>query len=138
MEQNYKVGQKIEVTIEKFTPLGAVVSFNNDQGLAYREDIFEELEIGQTHIAYIKELREDGKIDITFRKYGYRNFIGTTTDAIIQALNDNNGELHLNDKSTPEEIREYFGISKTQFKQAIGKLYKERKIVITKDGISKK
>jgi len=138
MNEDYKIGQKVEVTIEKFTPLGVVVTFNNDQGLAYEEDIFEKLEVGETHIAYIKELREDGKIDITFRRHGYRNFIGTTTDKIMQALKDNNGLLHLNDKSSPDEIKDFFGISKTQFKQAIGNLYKDRKIIITKEGISRK
>jgi uncharacterized protein len=138
MEQTYEVGQKLEVTVEKFTPLGAVVSFENDEGLAYREDIFDEIIVGEKYIAYVKEIREDGKIDITFRRHGYRNYIGSTTEMILEALKDNKGSLNLNDKSSPEAIRDMFGISKTQFKQAIGNLYKERKIVISETGISKK
>ncbi len=135
MIQNYEVGQKVEVRVERFTSLGVVVSFNNEEGLAYNTDIFEDLKLDETYIAYIKEIRKDGKIDITFRKHGYKNFIESTTDIIIRKLEENNGKLSLNDSSSPELIKRTLGISKRQFKQGIGKLLKERKIVIEKDGI---
>ena len=138
MNKEYEVGQKIEVTLEERTPLGVIVSFDEEEGLIYNTDIFEDHILGREYTAYIKEIRKDGKFDITFRRYGYKNFIGSTTEAIMKALEDNNGTLNLNDKSSPEAIKEVFGISKTQFKQAIGSLYKKKKIVITKQGISKK
>ena len=138
MNEKYIKGQKIEVILEERTPLGVIVSFDEEEGLVYNTDIFEDYKLGEKHIAYIKDVREDGRIDITFRKHGYKNFIESTTDAIMQALRDNNGTLKLNDKSSPEAIKEAFGISKTQFKQAIGSLYKKKKIIITKSGIEKK
>lgn len=138
MRQNYEVGQKVEVIVERFTPLGVVVSFNGEEGLAYNADIFEDLKLDKTYIAYIKEIRQDGKIDITFRKHGYKNFIQTATDVVMQKLKEKSGKLPLNDNSSPEDIKRVLEISKRQFKQAVGKLLKERKIVIEKDGISLK
>lgn len=138
MQSNYEIGQKVEVIVDRFTDLGVVVDIEDNEGLAYNSDIFENIEIGKTYIAYIKGIRPDGKIDITFRRHGYKNFIGTTTDTIIQKIKDNSGKLSLNDKSNPEEIKKTLGISKTQFKQAIGRLLKERKIIIEKDGIKLK
>src|SRR5690606_7345507 len=105
MQHNYEIGQKVEVIVDRFTDLGVVVNLNNNEGLAYNSDIFENIEIGKTYIAYIKEIRPDGKIDITFRKHGYKNFIGTTTDTIIQKMKDNSGKLSLNDKAKPDEIK---------------------------------
>jgi predicted RNA-binding protein (virulence factor B family) len=137
MDNKYTIGQKVEVVVQKYTQIGVIVAFDDCEGLAYHEDIYEELEVGETRTAYIKKIREDGKIDVTFRRHGYRNFIGSTTDAVLKALEDNNGKLDLNDKSAPYLIREQLGMSKTQFKQAIGKLYKDRKILITEQGISK-
>lgn len=136
MRQNYEVGQKVEVRVERFTTLGVVVSFHNEEGLAYNTDIFEDLKLGGAYTAYIKEIREDGKIDITFRKHGYKNFIQSATDVIIRKLEENNRKLSLNDSSSPELIKSTLGISKRQFKQGIGRLLKDGKIVIEKDGIS--
>lgn len=138
MQYKYEVGQKIEVRVERFTSLGVVVSFNDDEGLAYNSDIFEALQIGKTYLAYIKEIRQDGKIDITFRRHGYKNFIESATEILMKKIKDNSGKLSLTDNSSPELIKGTLGISKRQFKQAVGKLLKERKIIIDNNGIQLK
>jgi predicted RNA-binding protein (virulence factor B family) len=138
MTQKYEVGQKVEAKVERFTPIGVIVSFNKDEGLVYKSDLFEDVQIGQKSIAYIKEIREDGKIDVTFRRYGYKDFIGTATERILQKLKESKGTLSLNDKSSPKDITDTLGMSKTQFKQAIGNLYKAQKILITDKGITLK
>ncbi|HRI05994.1 MAG TPA: DNA-binding protein [Candidatus Dojkabacteria bacterium] len=138
MQYKYEVGQKIEVRVERFTALGVVVSFNDDEGLAYNSDIFEDLQIGKTYLAYIKEIRQDGKIDITFRRHGYKNFIESATEILMKKIKDNSGKLSLTDNSSPELIKRTLGISKRQFKQAVGKLLKERKIIIDNNGIQLK
>lgn len=137
MDQDYQKGQKVQVTVQEFTPLGVVVTFGRKEGLIYNADIFSEPKLGETITAYIKEIREDGKIDMTFRKHGYKNFIETATETVLRVLKENNGKLGLSDKSSPEDIYERLDMSKAQFKKAIGRLYKERKIKITESGISK-
>lgn len=135
MINTYRAGQKLQVKIERFTNLGVVVSFGEDEGLVYNSDIFSDPVIGETTTAYVKEIREDGKIDMTFRKHGYKNYIDNTTDTVLNVLKKHNGKINVNDKSTPMEITRLFDMSKSQFKKAIGRLYKKRIIEINENGI---
>jgi predicted RNA-binding protein (virulence factor B family) len=79
-------------------------------------------------------VRPDGKIDVALDRAGYRR-IGPLTEQILEALKDSGGHLPYHDNSSPEDIRAVFGVSKKAFKQAIGSLYRDRRIHIDKNGI---
>jgi predicted RNA-binding protein (virulence factor B family) len=90
--------------------------------------------MGQRLTGYIRSVRSDGKIDLGLDPVGYRR-VASYTDDIIQALQKAGGRMPYHDDSSPEAIRAAFGMSKKAFKQAIGSLFKARRILITKDGI---
>jgi predicted RNA-binding protein (virulence factor B family) len=83
----------------------------------------------------VKKIREENKLDISLQPVGYRNFNNENTDTIYRALKERDGFITITDKSSPEEIYAQFGMSKKAFKKAVGALYKERKIVISEDGL---
>jgi predicted RNA-binding protein (virulence factor B family) len=82
----------------------------------------------------VKKIRSDKKLDIMPGIAGYAR-VGSEAERILHMLNDNNGYLPFNDKSEPEKIRDFFGMSKKTFKMAIGTLYKKRLIEFSKEGI---
>ncbi|MCP4142298.1 MAG: type I-B CRISPR-associated protein Cas8b1/Cst1 [Chloroflexi bacterium] len=127
--------QEVDVEIYAFVNLGIRVVINNEYiGLVYKNDIYDEYQIGQKRKAYIKLVREDGKIDVSFRPWQGRH-VFSTADKILEHLKAVGGKSSFNDKSAPEDIKKEFQVSKKVFKQAIGKLYKQGKIKITDEGI---
>ncbi len=127
----YTEGQRVNLIITGDTPLGynAIIE-NAHRGLLYHSDLAGPLATGQRVDGYVRIVRPDGKIDLALDRAGFHR-IAPVTDQILKALTEAGGKLRLNDNSSPEEIREAFGISKKAFKQAIGTLYRARKIVIT-------
>jgi len=103
-------------------------------GILYKNEVFEELKIGQKIKGYIKKLRDDGKIDLTLYKRGYER-ITDLTEKILDELNNNNGFIPVTDKSSPDTIYKLFNASKKSYKKAIGALYKKRIIQLEKDGV---
>jgi predicted RNA-binding protein (virulence factor B family) len=133
---NYVEGDKVKGIVYGFSDLGIKIAIDNKyRGLAYKNETFQKVDFGEEVEVYVKKLREDGLIDLAFRKQGYKGVIDTSTERILEELNSNNGFLPFNDKSTPEQIRSEFQMSKKVFKQTIGKLYKEKRIEISEDGI---
>jgi len=129
-------GDAVEVMIMKKTDLGFSVIVNQKhEGLIFENEIFSKLNIGDKVKAYVKQIREDNKIDITLQPIGFENFNDPNCEMILERLKSNEGFLPITDKSTPEEIYETFGISKKAYKKAIGTLYKQRKISLLADGI---
>lgn len=129
-------GEEVDIMVMQKTDLGYTVIVNHEhQGLVFNNEIFKELNIGEQLKGYIKEIREDNKLDISLQPIGYTNFNDKNCEIIHQSLVENNGFIALNDKSSPEDISKEFGISKKAFKKSIGSLYKERKITIEEDGI---
>ncbi len=128
--------QEVEVLVWKKTDLGFSVIVNNiHQGLIFNNEIFSELNVGDKMTGYVKNIREDNKIDISLQPAGYDKFNDANTETVFKALEQNNGYLHFTDKSSPDEIYSKFGMSKKAFKKAIGALYKMRKIEINPEGI---
>ena len=103
-------------------------------GLIYKDNIFQEISVGDRLKGIIKKVRPGNKLDIALGQIGYRN-IEPNAERILQELQDNSGFLNLTDKSSPEDIKITFQMSKKNFKKAIGSLYKERQIEIKSDGI---
>jgi predicted RNA-binding protein (virulence factor B family) len=125
----------VQLLIEAETPLGYTAIVNHThRGLLYHTDLGAALPIGQWMTGYVRAVRADDKIDLTLDRAGYGRIKPLTTQ-IEEKLKDAGGRLPLHDGSSPEEIREAFGVSKKAFKQALGALYRDQRIVIEPGGI---
>ena len=102
--------------------------------MVYHSEVFHRLEKGDHIKGYVKEVRDDDKIDVSLTPLGYQKVEGIAK-VILDALQVKNGYLPVHDKSDPELIYSLFRCSKKAFKQAIGSLYKQHIIAIEKDGI---
>jgi predicted RNA-binding protein (virulence factor B family) len=124
----YSKGQPVNILITGRTPLGynAIVE-NAHRGLLYHDSLGAPLLPGQKLKAFVRAVRPDRKIDLRLDASGYKR-VAALTDQIIQVLEQNGGRLPFDDDSSPGAIRQRFGVSKKAFKQALGKLYKVRRI----------
>ena len=127
--------QEVNLLVDKRSDLGINLIVNNKyKGFIFENQLFQELRYGQRLKGFVKEVREDKKIDITLQKQGIGS-IEPNAELIIDKLESNKGFLKLNDKSNPEDIRSILGMSKKLFKKSIGSLYKQKVIEIKDDGI---
>ncbi|HLW62630.1 MAG TPA: S1-like domain-containing RNA-binding protein [Flavobacterium sp.] len=136
-EENIKieVGEEVDLIVTHITEAGVNVIINEKyKGLMYKNELFEELRTGDRVIGYIKNIRPDGKIDVSRQKLGFEK-IADNAERILEELRLNNGFLGLHDKSHPDEIKTVLEMSKKTFKQTIGTLYKQQKIEMKEDGI---
>lgn len=133
------VKEKEVVDLVAFRPtqLGFIMIINNKHtGLLHFNEVYRPLEPGDKMQGYIKTIRPDNKIDLVLGQPGYKRVEGEA-EKILRLLDENNGYLPFHDKSDPEEIYSFFGMSKKAFKMTTGKLYKERKIIFTQTGIKR-
>jgi len=132
---HYRRSQPVNLLVTGATPLGyqAIVE-NCHLGLLYRDNVATPLQIGQRLQAFVRNVRPGGQIDLSLDASGYKR-VAPLTDKIVEALEQNGGRLAFDDDSPPEAIRRTFGVSKKAFKQALGKLYKVRRIQFTTPGI---
>ena len=131
----FKPGDEVNLLIAERTQLGNKVIINNSHwGLIHSADIFQMLSLGKRIPGYIKTIREDGKIDVVLKKQGRESTLDLAFH-ILEKLQKEGGFLPLHDKSLPEDIKRAFSDSKKNFKNAIGKLYKQGDILIEADGI---
>lgn len=127
--------QEVDIEVCDFSDLGMSVAVNDEYtGLIYNDEVTDSYEVGQKLKAYIKQVRADGKIDITLLPKPTTS-VFTTTDKILEHLESHGGTSSFHDKSSPEEIKREFQVSKKLFKQAVGKLYKQGKIKLIEGGI---
>jgi uncharacterized protein len=130
-----EVGQQVDLLVYNESPLGFSAIINNKhKGLIYHNDIYQEVFIGDELKGYVKTIRPDKLIDLSFQKSGFKNVLDST-DVVIEAIEKNNGFLNLHDKSSPEEISVRLSMSKATFKKAIGILYRQRKVLIKPEGV---
>jgi predicted RNA-binding protein (virulence factor B family) len=132
-----QIGDQVHLVIETETALGFIVLIDEEfEGLLFRSEIFTEIEEGMEVTGYIKNIREDGKIDVSLRPQGFRNVIDLDVEKVLTKLkNSKEGFLLLTDKSSPESIKFHLNMSKKAFKKAIGNLYKQQLIVLKDDRI---
>lgn len=125
-------GDNVEIVILNKSPLGynAVVA-NKYSGLLYDNEIFSELRTGQKMNAIVKKIRDDNKIDLRLFRNDNHD-INNFEKLIIEYMKAHDGKMHINDESEPEEIYKIFGISKKNFKKALGALYR-KEIIDLKD-----
>lgn len=132
---NYEHNQEVDLIVADDTEIGYKVIVNNSHwGMVYHSEVFHRLEKGDHIKGYVKEVRDDDKIDVSLTPLGYQKVEGIAK-VILDALQVKNGYLPVHDKSDPELIYSLFRCSKKAFKQAIGSLYKQHIIAIEKDGI---
>ena len=131
----YQPGEEVEVMAWQKTDLGyKVIVDNKFGGLVYQKEIFKPLEPGMRMQAFVRQVREDGKIDLTLQKDGLQK-VGDFAEILLQYIKDNGGHTSLNDKSAAEDIYDTFGVSKKTFKKAVGDLYKKRLVILVEGGI---
>ncbi|KAA6314548.1 hypothetical protein EZS27_034851 [termite gut metagenome] len=132
----YQTEDEVSILISQKTDLGfkAIID-NRFEGLLYEGEIFQPLQTGMNLQAYIKQVREDNKIDLILQKAGIAK-VDDFSETLLQYIKDNNGIIPFNDKSQADDIYRTFGVSKRTFKKAIGDLYKKRRIVLNDDTIS--
>ena len=131
----YTAGQPVNLLITGPTPLGynAIVE-SAHRGLLYHDKLSAPLSVGQKIKGFIRGIRPGGLIDLSLDPSGYKR-VASLSLLIAQAIERNGGHLDFDDNSSPEAIRETFGVSKKAFKQALGNLYKRRRIRFLNPGI---
>ncbi len=131
----YKNGESVNILVYAQTEIGYKVIVDNlFHGMLYYNEIFQEINIGDKLNAFVKTVRQDGKIDLTLSDK-IENRISILSNKIYNWIIINGGETTICDKSNPDEIKEIFACSKKDFKKAIGLLYKEHRISISDKGI---
>ena len=133
---DYQPGQEVDILIWQKTDLGfkAIIE-NKYAGLIYDNEVFQDVHTGMQMKAYVKQVREDGKIDLMLQKSGMAR-VGDFSDRLLQYIKDEGGRISINDKSDADLIYDTFGVSKKTFKKAVGDLYKKRLITLHDSGIS--
>ncbi|UOX32895.1 S1-like domain-containing RNA-binding protein [Flavobacterium sediminilitoris] len=128
-------GEEVDLIVSHITDAGVNVIINEKhRGLAYKNEVYEDIKPGMRVKGYIKNVRPDGKIDVSLRKLGVEA-IEPSSQIILDELKSNRGYLGLNDNSHPEDIKTVLKMSKKVFKKAVGNLYRQKLIEIKDDGI---
>jgi uncharacterized protein len=131
-----QVRQPVELQVISETELGFKAVIDDRYiGLIYRDEISQPLRIGEYLKGWIKALRPDGKIDLSITRLDDESR-DELEEMILRYLQGKGGSARISDKSSPEEIFRLFKTSKKNFKRAIGRLYKDRQIVISEDQIT--
>ncbi|MFO1388117.1 S1 RNA-binding domain-containing protein [Cellvibrio sp.] len=131
-----KVQQEVELLICGRSDLGFKAVINNSHlGLIFRDNAPRTLLYGEKLKGYIKEIRPDRKIGLSLQPVNSK-VRDELTEVILNFLKENDGVSTLTDKSDPEDIYAQYKVSKGIYKNALSKLYKERKILITKEKIT--
>ena len=132
----YKAEDKVHGTIYSIhRDIGAFVAVDNKyDALIPKRELVGAHEVGETVEVRVLKVHEDGKLELSLREKGYMQ-MDKDADIILSKLKERGGKLDLNDNSSPEKIRQELGMSKSGFKRAVGKLYKDGVIAITDKGI---
>jgi predicted RNA-binding protein (virulence factor B family) len=120
---------EVDLLCYDLSDLGMNVIVNNlYKGLIFSSDIHKNVNPGDKIKGFVKQVREDGKIDIVLELQGYKKTIDKNAQIILTALKERDGILELNDKSNPEDVKQILGLSKKSFKKGLGYLYKQKLI----------
>ena len=130
-----KEQEPVDMLVYRRTDIGYTVIINNQHtGVLHFNDIFQDIGVGDRLKGFIKNIREENKIDVAIGKMGYSR-VEDEAGKVLRLLQENDGYLPYNDKSNPDDIYSFFGMSKKTFKMTTGNLYKARKIIFTQTGI---
>ena len=130
-----KEGDEVDLIVLRRTDIGYLMIINNEHtGVLHFNEVYRTIGTGDKFRGFIKKIHPENKIDVVAGKMGY-NRVEDEAGKVLRLLKENDGYLPYNDKSDPEEIYTFFGMSKKTFKMTTGNLYKERKISFEKTGI---
>ncbi|MGB1010170.1 MAG: CvfB family protein [Thiolinea sp.] len=126
----HKAGQPVDLMIYARSELGYKAVINQSHlGQLYENETFQPLQFGQQVKGYIKQVRQDLKIDLCLQEPGKSHVVSDDlSERILAHLREQGGSSTFTDKTAPELIYQEFNVSKAQFKRAIGSLYKQRLI----------
>lgn len=134
--KNMAPGEEVDLLIVNESEMGYKAVINGTHlGLLYKDEVFRTLRPGDKTRGYIKTIRDDRKIDLSLQKQNQQTR-DDLTNRILAFLEANGGSSDLTDYSPPEAIYKQYGVSKKNYKKALGKLYKERRIDLAKDRIT--
>lgn len=136
-KETFSLKQEVKALIIRDTEMGWKAIINDTHwGIIFHNETFKRISIGQVVKAYVKNIREDDKIDLSLVPIGFNHdHISDLGKKILNKIDFHKGFLPITDKSSPEQIYRVFEVSKKNFKQAVGFLYRERMIIIEKDGL---
>lgn len=137
---DYHRGQEVEIIIQQKTPLGfKAIADNRCPGLLYDDQIFQaEPHAGEVYSATIVNIRPDGKLDLSLQRIGKGRFRDFADQLLEELRNEPSQSLPFTDNSSPDDIRERFGVSKKTFKRAVGNLYKNGLVTLSEKAITLK
>ena len=127
--------EEVDLIVYRQTDIGYEVIINNiHKGMLHNNEIYRDIAIADKFRGFVKKILPENKIDVVAGKPGFDR-VEDATDKVERLLKENDGYLPYHDKSSPEDIYSFFGMSKKTFKMATGNLYRQQKIVFTKTGI---
>ena len=131
----YLEGDAVDLLVYAETDLGYSAVVNSSHaGMIYKNEVFQKPSIGQKLRGYVKKVREDRKIDLRLQQTGYQR-VDDLSQTILDTIRSRGGMVAITDKSPPEDIYAFFGVSKKVYKKALGALYKKRLITIDTESI---
>lgn len=131
----YEADLEVELLIGAHTDLGYKAIINNAHwGVLYENEVFKPLKKGDRLRGFVKKVRDDQKIDLSLQRPGYAK-VDALTETILDQLKRHGGFMAVNDKTAPDLIYQWFGVSKKNYKKAVGALYKKKVIRLDPDGI---
>jgi predicted RNA-binding protein (virulence factor B family) len=129
-------GESVDLLIVNDTDLGYKAVVNGTHlGLLYKSEVFQTLQPGDKVKGFIKAVREDRKIDLSLQRQDKKSR-DELTDQILEFLQAGGGTSTLTDYSPPDAIYKQYGVSKGNYKKALGQLYKQRRISVDKDKVT--
>ncbi len=133
----YQKNDKVKLFVVAKTPLGfKVIVENKHEAMLYENEIFEDLNVGDEKIGYIKQIRKDGKIDASLQPIGKALKDDEAEQKILSVLRENNYKLKCNYKSTPVQVESLFGLSKKVYKRALTSLQEKGAVRVDESGLS--
>ncbi|AXX91592.1 DNA-binding protein [Malaciobacter molluscorum LMG 25693] len=133
--KKFKKNDEVNIIIYQKTPLGFKVIINEEyEGMIFHSEIFTKVEIGDKRKAYIKTVREDGKLDLSLQKIGEEKRLDDVS-IVVSILKNNNNVLNITSKSDAKEIMDLFEMSKKRFKAALNTLVTTNQVHIENDSI---
>ncbi|MBP3382319.1 MAG: hypothetical protein J6K78_00200 [Tidjanibacter sp.] len=122
--------EQVDILVARRMEAGFRVVVNNRHwGMIYNDQIFTPVAVGDRLTAYVHRISEEGRIDLMLQQEG-KDQTDSAAAKLVELLKANKGALPIGDKSSPEEIAFLTGLSKKNFKRAVGSLYKQRLVTV--------
>lgn len=130
------INQSVDLLVFAKTPMGYKTIIDNTyEGMIYDNELFTTIDVGDKIKGYIKNIRDDGKIDITLQAIGKTLTDDINTKKILDTLKQNNNDLPYNYKTDANTVQDMFSMSKKAYKRALTKLLEDNIIKLDENGM---